>query len=406
MNRVRALFGLILATAIAATSVVATAQRPPASTKPSPEPQPGQVLISAKDLSAAIDQLGNLDFATRMNAGRTVRRTPASDAVPALINAATDHKDGYVRFRALVLLTGFNDPRTDELMLRVLKEKSDRLRAVAYGYLAHTPRPDLVPRLLQELPGETAEFVRPALVRALAAQGSDPRVRQALLVEVGRGQDFFRSAVIEALGDYRAQYAVPDLIATTQRDGPLRQDAVVALGKIGDQRALVPLVELQRSAPRELQPLVAAALCLLRVDCPAQVDYLAKTVTFGQQTSGFQVLLRNATIALSALAASGNRAALQVVWDTGRAAEDPARGPLALAAATVALRNTPLLLTDLEGRQDRDQIISLMQEGFDLLEEDLEEERFFVAVRRAYWQAAESSPARRVAEALIQKLEF
>ena len=41
-----------------------------------------------------------------------------------------------------------------------------------------------------------------------------------------------------------------------------------------------------------------------------------------------------------------------------------------------------------------------------MLEEDFEEERFFVLVRRTYWQAAAASPARKVAEALIQTLEF
>ena len=71
----------------------------------------------------------------------------------------------------------------------------------------------MLPALLKALEREESEFVRPALVRALAAQGSDPRVRETLLVEVGRGQDFFRSAVIEALGDYRAAYAVEPLMA-------------------------------------------------------------------------------------------------------------------------------------------------------------------------------------------------
>ena len=41
-----------------------------------------------------------------------------------------------------------------------------------------------------------------------------------------------------------------------------------------------------------------------------------------------------------------------------------------------------------------------------MLEEDLEEERFFVTVRRAYWAAAAGSPGRRIADALIQQLEF
>ena len=42
----------------------------------------------------------------------------------------------------------------------------------------------------------------------------------------------------------------------------------------------------------------------------------------------------------------------------------------------------------------RDAAISLIAEGFDMLEEDYEEESFFAAVRRGYWQAAESSPTR------------
>jgi hypothetical protein len=51
--------------------------------------------------------------------------------------------------------------------------------------------------LLAALQTETAEFVRPALIAALAAVGQDPQVQRALLGEVGRGLDFFRSAVID-----------------------------------------------------------------------------------------------------------------------------------------------------------------------------------------------------------------
>ena len=36
----------------------------------------------------------------------------------------------------------------------------------------------------------------------------------------------------------------------------------------------------------------------------------------------------------------------------------------------------------------------------------MEEERFYVTVRRAYWAAATGSPARKIADILIQKLEF
>src|SRR6476661_6741563 len=65
--------------------------------------------VSPAQLQAAILKLGDLDYATRTNASRTVRRTASAQAVPALIQAVSEQGDGYVRYRALVLLTGFND---------------------------------------------------------------------------------------------------------------------------------------------------------------------------------------------------------------------------------------------------------------------------------------------------------
>src|SRR5580658_3053905 len=146
------------------TSLV-VAQEPPA-------PQ----AIPAPQLPAAIDKLGVLDYATRTYEARTVRRAPAAQAVPALLQAVAEHADGYVRYRALVLLTGFNDPRTKDAMREALASPNDRLRAVAYSFFEHNPDRSMVPALLGALDKEQAEFVRPAVVRALAAQGADPRV--------------------------------------------------------------------------------------------------------------------------------------------------------------------------------------------------------------------------------------
>ena len=53
--------------------------------------------VSPAQLQAAIDKLGDLDYATRTDASRTVRRTPAAQAVPALLQAVAEHADGYVR---------------------------------------------------------------------------------------------------------------------------------------------------------------------------------------------------------------------------------------------------------------------------------------------------------------------
>jgi len=370
------------------------------------EQERGPEALSADVIQSSIDALGNLDFPVRMNAARSLRRAPAEAVAPALIEAVESHKDPFVRFRALVLLTGLNNSRTVEVMRQVAGNPNDRLRTVAYMYYEHHPTASVIPSLLQALEREESEFVRPALIRALAAQGSEPRVRETLLVEVGRGQDFFRSAVIEALGDYRATYAIEPLIGIARLSGPLQVDAVIALGKLKDQRALEPLASLQRSAPRDSQPTIAAAICLLGVNCDSHVPYLIETLRFAEKNPGYQELLRNTVTALVALANSGNQQALNALFEVGIPSVDPPRAPMALGAGAVAIRNTPLMLSFLEKYANRDAAIELIGEGFDMLEEDYEEESFFAAVRRGYWQAAEGSATRTVGQALIEKLEF
>jgi HEAT repeat protein len=335
-----------------------------------------------------------------------IRRAPAAAAVPALLEAVAGHADGYVRFRSLILLSGFNDPRTRDVMAQAMSATNDRLRAVGYAYFEHNVDPQILPRLLDAVPHEESEFVRPALTRALAAYGSDPRARDVLNALVMKGQDFFRSGVIEALGDYKAAYALPALTAVAKLEGPLQDDAVVAVGKIGDKKSLELLAGLQRTAPKDVQPSIAAAICLLGVNCASHQGYLAQSLRFAVATAGYQELLRSSASALGALSISGDAASTALLIEVGAPSRDPARAAIALALGAVALRNTPAMLKVLEAEADPKPGIVLIGEAFDMLEEDLEEERFFATVRRGYWAAAEGSPARKIAAALIQTLEF
>ncbi|HSL20755.1 MAG TPA: HEAT repeat domain-containing protein [Vicinamibacterales bacterium] len=392
--------------------LIAVAAQPLASAQTSsPAAAPQQVErqdapISPKELRGAIDQLGKLDFSTRMNASRTVRRASAAQAVPALIEAVTAHADGYVRFRALVLLSGFNDPRTRSVVLPLLADANDRVRASAYAWVEHNRTPEAIPQLLAALETEESEFVRPSLTRALAAYADDPRARDAMRALVNRGQDFFRSVAIEAIGDYKGAYASAELTKVAQLEGPLQDDAVLALGKIGDKRALGLFAELQRSAPRDVQPSIAAAICLLGVNCGAHKGYLTESINFAIENSGFQELLRPAVGGMAAIAAVGDESALRWLVEAGGPSRDPARAPIALGIGLVALRNPALTLRVVEQQPDASPAVELLREAFDMLEEDYEEEQFFVLVRRAYWGAAEDTPTRRAAGLLIKQLEF
>jgi hypothetical protein len=366
----------------------------------------GRDVVTADQIKGAIDKLATIDFAVRSDAARTVRRATAAVAVPALTDAVASHQDGYVRFRALVLLSGFNDARTRDVMARMLGEKNDRLRAVAYTYFEHNVDIALVPRLIEALGREESEFVRPALTRALAAYSADPRARETMTGLVMRGENFFRSAVIEAIGDYKGAYAFAPLTEVAKLPGPLQDDAVLALGKIGDKRALETFAALQRSAPRNTQPAIAASICLLGVNCSSHAGYLADTLKFAISNIGFQELLRGSSSGLASLAAAGHEGALNTLFELGAPSRDPARAAIALSIGTVALRNIPLALKVLEKQKDPADALELLREAFDMLEEDYEEERFFVFVRKAYWQAPEGSPTRKAVEALIKKLEF
>jgi HEAT repeat protein len=366
----------------------------------------GDPPISPAQLKAGIDNLGKFNVAVRTAAARAVRRAPPAQAVPALMEAASLHADGYVRFRALVLLSGFNDPRAREIMSTALDDPNDRLRTVAYAYFEHNTERGMSARLLKKLEKEDGEFVRPALTRALAAYGEEPAVQTALTALVLRGQDLYRSALIEALGDYHAAYALGPIMDVAKRDGPLQEDAILAMGKVGDTRALEVLEGLQKTASRVRQPAVAASICLLGINCESHQKFVVDTVNFAIANSGFQDLLRAASRALGALAASGRQDAAGILLAVGIPAKDPGRSPIALAFGSVALRNTPLTIKLLMARTDVGDAALLLRDAFDMLEEDYEEERFFATVRRTYWQAPVGSPARKVADALIQALEF
>ena len=112
----------------------------------------------------------------------------AAQAVPALMEAAAEHADGYVRFRALVLLSGFNDPRARDVMSAALDEPE---RSPAHGRLrllrAQPRSGDVAARCSRRSTRRSGEFVRPALTRALAAYGAEPRrcsARCSALLEV------------------------------------------------------------------------------------------------------------------------------------------------------------------------------------------------------------------------------
>jgi HEAT repeat protein len=352
-----------------------------------------------------ISRLSSLDYPTRMNAARALRRLPAAEAVPALTAAVQKHTDEFVRFRAFIVLSSFSDRGTGDLARGLLRDANDRLREVAYKWLEAHPDPSMVPTLLNALQSEQAEFVRPAVVSALATLGDDARVQRALLAEIGRGMDFFRGAVIEALGRRRAAYAVDGIAAVARLQGPLQDDAVIALGRIGGPAALAVLKSISSEPPTTALALtLRAAQCMAGEACDAALKAIVDAVTAPAASAA---IIRAGISGLTAVAGIGNQpatVALVNLAERGGVIRDQA----AIGLATIAVLNPDHVIAwlDRAPQKSRQAAVDLLKDGFDDLEEDFGEELFFAAVRATYWKAADGSDTRSLASLLIQRLDF
>jgi HEAT repeat protein len=362
-----------------------------------------QAGTTAADLPKNITNLGDPDFPVRMRAAQLIRRTPGSAAVPALSEAVRKHANEFVRYKALVLVTSFNDPGTRELMRELIKDPSDRVREVVYRWFEVRPDPRTASQLLASLETEQAEFVRPALIGALGALGSTTAVQRPMIVETARGLDFFRSAVIESLGRHRATYALDAILNVARLMGPLQDDAVLAIGRVGGSDAAEILKELTELTP-EAALMKRAARCLIGDTCADQISAL---VSAAADSDARASEVRTALDGLAAVAQAQNQPALDALMNLA-SKQSSLRDRVAIAVASVALRQPDWMVSRLNAADQatREAAIVMLKEGFDSLEEDFAEEQFFAAVRAGYWRAPESSSARKLAETLIQRLEF
>jgi HEAT repeat protein len=354
----------------------------------------------------AVNHLSDADPAMQTAAAATLRRRPPAEVVPALLQALERHGDSYVRFRALVLLSAFNHPRIPDVMREATYDPNDRVRQVAYSFFERHPDVSTLRPFLEALERETSELVVPAMVRAVAALGDQPGARKALLRELTRGTDLSRRAIIEALGDQKAAYALGTLIEIARVDGPLQGVTALALGKLGDPAALPLLTQLRQTAPTADQPAIAAGLCLLGNDCDSHRALLVRGLTPSAGTDDPESLVRQAATALSALAASGDGVAAAALVDAGMSLRDAARAAIAQQTAIFAVRNPSAFLPFLQSRADVRGALTLLAEGFDMLDDDLGEEQFFAVVRRSYWSAPEDSGTRATARDIIGVLGF
>jgi len=389
------------ALAQAPASPAPPAQRP-ASQQVAPAPAPAAAPAPTSPLAIQVSKLGDFDYDTRTAAAQAVRRAPADESGPALVAAITTSLDSYVRFKAFVLLTGMLDPRLEDFARAALTDKNDRLRQAAFDWLERHPVPSLAPRLIQLVETEQGEFVRPSLLRALAALDADPVVRTSLTRQIPRGLDIFRGALIEALGLRRAVYAQDAIAEVVTNPGPLRDVAAMALARIGGPKAeaaLAPVTDKNKGVE-----LVLRVSQLIAAGKPDEGRELVRSTWPSSPALG--TASQSAQL-LALLAERGDDVAASLLVEAGVAGVRDLRDHAAVALGVFSLRTPDVLLTWMAAHpEQREGALALLKDAFELIEEDVAEEAFYASVRASYWKAADGSPVRASAAALIDGLEF
>ena len=167
------------------------------------------------------------------------------------------------RLRVVRELARMENPRTIEHLLTALGDESDAVVTIASQTLARLGQPAVAP--LQNLLGSDHEGSRRAAIRALGTIWQFPEV-----VELGDEDGKVCWAAAEMLGRLGDRRAVEPLISSL-RDGSaeLRRIASESLGNLGDSRAAEPLLELllesytQDPADASLKRAISTALTKL-----------------------------------------------------------------------------------------------------------------------------------------------
>ena len=207
----------------------------------------------------------------RSAARRRRRRCPRS------LQAVAEHADGYVRYRALVLLTGFNDPRTKDAMRESLASPNDRLRDRRLQLLRAQSRSARWCRQFLDRARQGAGRVRPAGARPRAgrrtAHGSArPRRRCCARSAAARISSAAPSSKRSAITRRRTRSTrSPRSPSSTARCRTMRR---WRSGRSATSARSRRWPRLQRTAPRATQPSIAAAICLLGVNCESHENYL------------------------------------------------------------------------------------------------------------------------------------
>ncbi len=182
----------------------------------------------------------------------------------ALADAARPEE---ARYWAAVTLGHFDGPRVLNALLAASHDPKRHVREGAFVSATASTDPGFTDRLLTALAEDKYWRVRQLAGYSLATH-DDPRINAALIAALKDPDENVRAAAADSLGKRHATEAVEPLIDCLHGKTALdHQQAALALGAIGDPRAIDPLREMRdHSAPHSYGDSIVAKQVLAALD--------------------------------------------------------------------------------------------------------------------------------------------
>lgn len=162
-----------------------------------------------------------------------------------LVEAARSDTAMRVRVAALRSLGEHKELADRAALVALLRDSEEAIRLGACDALARLNAVEGIDALVART-GDSSASVRTAAIQALGRLG--PKARDKLAEVFQSANEGQRAAIVEAFADANASHGVPLVIeALTGETVHLRRTAAKALGRLGDARAVGPLVALVRN---------------------------------------------------------------------------------------------------------------------------------------------------------------
>lgn len=218
----------------------------------------GDALLDGRESTAElIALLGHGSLRVRRSASAALSARDAAETLPGLLVAVGDEANAATRNAAAEVLQRYG-AAVVPVLARALEPDRQRDRTIQLlTVLARIPSREALDAVLP-LAGHPDPSVAAAAIGCLGAL-RDPAAIPALLAVLDRGERWQSFYAIDALGDLGHAAAVNRLVPLL--DDPYYRKAVLrALGRIGDETAVPPIVALLRAEPQHPDRTALAAL--------------------------------------------------------------------------------------------------------------------------------------------------